>query len=93
MATGLYVVQDGSVMVAYGPRHIPISYAQYKANGYKPALEKLVAKSPDANKPWSVLRPPKIVDWHVKGSHSAHLPSQAFSLACWRESGAVAQTV
>jgi hypothetical protein len=42
MATGLYVLQDGSVMVAYGRRHIPISSAQYKANGYKPALEKLV---------------------------------------------------
>ena len=55
MATGLYVLQDGSVMVAYGPRHIPISYAQYKANGYKPVLEKLVAKSPGPNKPWSVL--------------------------------------
>ena len=43
MATGLYLLQ---VMVAYGPRHIPISGAQYKANGYKPALEKLmIAKS------------------------------------------------
>lgn len=37
MATGVYVLQDGSVMVAYGPRHIPISCAQYKANGYKDA--------------------------------------------------------
>ena len=51
MATGLYVLQDGSVMVAYGPRHIPISGAQYKANGYKPALEKLmIAKSLTAQK-------------------------------------------
>jgi hypothetical protein len=47
MATGLYVL-DGSVMVAYGLRHIPISCAQYKANGYKPALDKLVAKLPRA---------------------------------------------
>jgi hypothetical protein len=47
MATGLYVL-DGSVMVAYGLRHIPISCAQYKANGYKPALDKLVAKPPRA---------------------------------------------
>ena len=36
MAFGLYVMQDGSVMVAYGQRHIPISCALYKANGYKP---------------------------------------------------------
>jgi hypothetical protein len=41
MATGLYVLPDRSVMVAYGHRQIPISCAQYKANGYKPALEKL----------------------------------------------------
>jgi len=59
MATGLYVLQDGSVIVAYGPRHIPISCAQYKANGYNPVLEKLMAKSPGANKPWSVLRSPR----------------------------------
>ena len=42
-AMGLYVMPDGSVMVAYGLRHIPISCAQYRANGYKPALEKLPA--------------------------------------------------
>jgi hypothetical protein len=46
MAFGLYVMRDGSVMVAYGQRHIPISGAQYKANGYKPPLEKLAVKSP-----------------------------------------------
>jgi hypothetical protein len=52
MATGLYVLQDGTVMVAYGLRHIPISCAQYRANGYKPALEKLnMAKSLTAQKP------------------------------------------
>ena len=70
MATGLYVLQDGSVMVAYGRRHIPISYAQYKANGYKPVLEELVAKSRGANKARSVLRspPPEIVGCHVRGS-------------------------
>jgi hypothetical protein len=45
MASGLYVMQDGSIMVAYGTRRIAISCAQYKVNGYKPALEKL-AKSP-----------------------------------------------
>jgi hypothetical protein len=41
MATGLYITQNGSVMVSYGPKHIPISCAQYKANGYKPPLDKL----------------------------------------------------
>jgi hypothetical protein len=38
-------------MVAYGSRHIPISSAQYRANGYRPALEKLnIAKSLTAQK-------------------------------------------
>ena len=46
MASGLYVMQDGSVMVAYGTRRIAISCSQYKANGYKPALEKLMTTSP-----------------------------------------------
>jgi hypothetical protein len=41
MATGLYVLHDGSVVVAYGHRQIPISCAQYKANGYKPPMEEL----------------------------------------------------
>jgi hypothetical protein len=48
MATGLYVLQDGSVMVAYGLRQIPIPRGQYKANGYKPALDKLLIKPPRA---------------------------------------------
>ena len=48
MASGLYVMQEGSVMVAYGTRQIAISYAQYKANGYKPTLKKLTTKSPSA---------------------------------------------
>jgi hypothetical protein len=54
MATGLYVLPDGSVMVSYGPRHIPISCAQNKANGYKPVLEKLVVKPP---RPEAKVRP------------------------------------
>jgi hypothetical protein len=57
MATGLYVLQNGSVMVAHGPHHSPISCAQYRANGYKPALEKLnMAESPTAQK--QQARPP-----------------------------------
>jgi hypothetical protein len=43
---GLYVMPDGSVMVAYGLRHIPISCAQYRANGYKPALDQLPVAKP-----------------------------------------------
>ncbi len=58
MAFGLYVMQDGSVMVAYGHRRIRISRAQYKANGYKPAFEKLAAKSLDAHKPQVFREPP-----------------------------------
>jgi hypothetical protein len=50
MATGLYVMQDGSVMVAYGARQVPIPCAQYKANGYKPTIEVLAAKRPSAEK-------------------------------------------
>ena len=44
MATGLYVTPDGKVMVAYGSRLIPIAGAQYKANGYRPSLEKLTVQ-------------------------------------------------
>ena len=51
MPTGLYLVHGGAVMVAYGTRKIPIPGAQYKANGYRPALEKLGVKSPAAHKP------------------------------------------
>jgi hypothetical protein len=50
MATGLYVLQDGTVMVAYGPRKIPIPYAQYRANGYKPCLDKLKRIASEAEK-------------------------------------------
>jgi hypothetical protein len=51
MAIGLYVTPDGKIMVAYGVRQIPLSCAQYKANGYKPSFEKLLVKSPKATVP------------------------------------------
>jgi hypothetical protein len=52
MATGLYMLQGGAVMVAYGRRHIPISCSQYKTNGYKPTVEELMmARSLTAQKP------------------------------------------
>jgi hypothetical protein len=38
LATGLFLTDDGNVMVDYGKRKVPISAAQYKANGYKPRL-------------------------------------------------------
>jgi hypothetical protein len=50
MATGLYLLQDGTIMVAYGERKIPISPAQYKANGYRPPFEKLKVKPSNADK-------------------------------------------
>jgi hypothetical protein len=65
-AAGLYVLPDGSVMVAYGLRHIPISCAQYRANGHKPALEKLpVAKSLGLQK--ARVRPPSSSAARTKG--------------------------
>jgi hypothetical protein len=51
MAIGLYVTPDGKIMVAYGARQIPLSCAQYKANGYKPSFEKLLIRSPRATVP------------------------------------------
>ena len=50
MATGLYLLQDGTIMVAYGARKIRITPAQYKANGYRPSFEKLKAKPTAADK-------------------------------------------
>jgi hypothetical protein len=42
MAKGLYLMNDGQVLVEYGKRRrVPIPSAQYKANGYKPPCEKL----------------------------------------------------
>jgi len=65
MALGLYVMQGGSVMVAYGRRRIVISCAEYKANGYKPPLEKLPMKSPDKAKP-------QLGAVHPRGDRLAH---------------------
>ena len=46
MASGVYRTADGRVMVDYGKRRVPISCAQYKANGYRPPYEKLPAETP-----------------------------------------------
>jgi hypothetical protein len=46
VAKGLYVMRDGQVLVDYGTRRVPISPAQYRANGYRPPSDKLPAETP-----------------------------------------------
>jgi hypothetical protein len=41
VAKGLYLTRDGQVLVEYGKRRVPISPAQYRANGYRPRCDKL----------------------------------------------------
>jgi hypothetical protein len=41
VAKGLYLMRDGQVLVEYGKRRVPISPAQYRANGYRPPCDKL----------------------------------------------------
>ena len=53
MAKGLYLTSDGQVLVEYSKRRrVPISSAQYKANGYKPPCEKLPPEVPRKVKAW-----------------------------------------
>jgi hypothetical protein len=53
MANGLYLMLDGTVMVDYGRKKIPIPIAQYKANGYRPPFYALAhddeARTPAAD--------------------------------------------
>ena len=44
MAKGLYLTLDGQVLVDYGTRRVPISPAQYRANGYRPPCERFRLK-------------------------------------------------
>jgi hypothetical protein len=46
VAKGLYVMRDGQVLVDYGTRQVPISLAQYRANGYRPLCDRLPAEPP-----------------------------------------------
>jgi hypothetical protein len=55
-AIGLYLTPDRRVVVKYGSRCIPMPLAEYRANGYKPALEKLAVKPPPAFKPQAAGR-------------------------------------
>ena len=74
MARGLYVMQDGSVIVAYGQRRISISRAEYKANGYRPPLEELAAKLPVAiSEKVRMARP------RVRGSNARKIPDSNIS--------------
>jgi len=45
MATGLFVTDDGNVVVDYGKRKIRIPLAEYKANGYRPRFEELMLRA------------------------------------------------
>jgi hypothetical protein len=46
MAKGLYLIGDGYVVVDYGLRRVPISPAQYRANGYMPPYDKVPVEAP-----------------------------------------------
>jgi hypothetical protein len=49
MANGLYLTPDGMVMVNYGHKKVPISLAQYRANGYRPPFDRLVREDKARN--------------------------------------------
>ena len=57
MATGLFVTDDGNVMVDYGKKKIPIPLTQYKANGYRPRFEELMLRGQAEQRLRSVPRP------------------------------------
>jgi len=44
VAKGLYLMRDGRVLVDYGKRQVPISFGQYRANGYRPPCDQLPAE-------------------------------------------------
>jgi len=46
VAKGLHLMRDGQVLVDYGTRQVPISLAQYRANGYRPPCDRLPAEPP-----------------------------------------------
>jgi hypothetical protein len=41
VAKGLYTMRDGRVLVDFGTRQVPISFGQYRANGYRPPCDQL----------------------------------------------------
>jgi len=72
VAKGLYIRRDGAVIVEYGSRKIAIPKAQYRANGYRPSLNKL------PNEPMQLresrrLRLPKLAYLSVKVGSSKSL--------------------
>jgi hypothetical protein len=56
LAKGLYLTQDGRVLVEYGKRRVPISSAQYRANGYCPTYDKLRIEAPAARAGYGARR-------------------------------------
>jgi hypothetical protein len=46
VAKGLYLIGDGYVVVDYGRRRVPISPAQYRANGYMSPYDKVPVEAP-----------------------------------------------
>jgi hypothetical protein len=55
MATGLFVTDDGNVMVDYGKKKFPL--AQYKASGYRPRFEELMLRAQADQRLRSVPQP------------------------------------
>jgi hypothetical protein len=45
VAKGLYLMRDGRVLVDFGTRQVPISFGQYRANGYRPPCDQLPAEA------------------------------------------------
>ena len=68
MANGLYLMPDGMVMVDYGRKKIPISLAQYRANGYRPPFDRLAredkARTPAAYEALVEDRPARLGTRH-----------------------------
>ena len=83
MAKGLYLMRDGQVLVEYGKRRVPISPAQYRANGYRPpcdrlppeALPKAVAEAEFAMT--NLRRAHKGVPWPMGNASSPAVPRRA----------------
>jgi len=62
MAKGLYIREDGTIIVDYGSRKIAIPRAQYRANGYRPPAEQLPKDGPPTTSTDSRAGPRHAVD-------------------------------
>jgi hypothetical protein len=82
MTNGLYLMSDGMVMVDYGRKKIPISLAQYRANGYRPPFDRLVredkARTPAAYEARVEHRSARLrVKTQSVGRSEAHVPCRS----------------